>query len=478
MATRLTRGALIGHYRLKKRLGEGGNALVWQAQSVGETTEDVAIKILRQPSDRERVARFSHEVKAMMALQDVPGVLPILTYHIPDFPTELDPPYFVTPIAVPLRRQLGPHPSLVAVVQALVDIGTVLDQVHERRYAHRDIKPENLLWYDDQWCVGDFGLVTQPEMTMITPPGRKVGSVHYLAPELLLRSSEIDDDRPADVYSLPKTLFVLLTGLPYPIPGEHRAGHPNTSLQVILVTNDNQVLMLDRLIEQCTRHNPSLRPSMRDTVIELTAWLEGPRSSPTLADLSSYAKLFAAQQATSLLTEQRQQEVKLLGEQAFRPIKAEMNRQLTALRTTFPAERVTIISPHRAIGGLGLHVYFSGRAPSYDFAEVMRSWAGIDGQIWWGECIGVAIFEGPPNHETRRLYSACYGFVTDPGDCLNFKTGHLIIESRAGGENRTIWDRGETLSLGSAQQQRVITDLLDELWSRLPSALSAFMGHQ
>ena len=77
---------------------------------------------------------------------------------------------------------------------------------------------------DEKWILGDFGLATFPDKPALTQEGRKLGPLHYLAPEMLNEPTTALGG-PADVYSLGKTLWVAATGQRYPLPGEHRLEH-------------------------------------------------------------------------------------------------------------------------------------------------------------------------------------------------------------------------------------------------------------
>jgi serine/threonine protein kinase len=62
-------GALIGHYRIVSKLGEGGMGAVYRATDT-KLNRDVAIKVLPEAfaSDPERVARFEREAKVLASL--------------------------------------------------------------------------------------------------------------------------------------------------------------------------------------------------------------------------------------------------------------------------------------------------------------------------------------------------------------------------------------------------------------------------
>jgi len=134
------------------------------------------------------------------------------------------------------------------------------------------------------WCIGDFGLVDYPDKASLTAPGKWVGPIWYLAPELL-EDPDNAESGPADVYSLAKALWVLATGQNYPLPGYLLREFPQC--QVSSYIADERAYIIETLIEKATHPDPKERPSMKDVAEELSAWLESPDSSPEAVDFSA-----------------------------------------------------------------------------------------------------------------------------------------------------------------------------------------------
>jgi serine/threonine-protein kinase len=79
---------------------------------------------------------------------------------------------------------------------------------------HRDIKPANVLMDPGfQVYLGDFGLARDPEGEALTAPGQVLGTIDYMAPELL----DGEGIGPAtDIYGLACLAVETLTGtVPY-----------------------------------------------------------------------------------------------------------------------------------------------------------------------------------------------------------------------------------------------------------------------
>ena len=116
-------------------------------------------------------------------------------------------------LAARLRGTAGLDPRVA--VELLSQIAAALDAAHERGVVHRDVKPGNVLLDGDHAWLTDFGAGRDlAGRDTRTAPGRWVGTVDYVAPELLDGS---DPTPAADIYSLGCVLFEALTGsVPFP----------------------------------------------------------------------------------------------------------------------------------------------------------------------------------------------------------------------------------------------------------------------
>lgn len=153
----------------------------------------------------------------------------------------------------------------------------------EQGVAHRDIKPANLYRLRDEWCVGDFGLVALPDQSDLTQPGRPLGPAHFLADEML-RDPVNADPRPADVYALGKTLWVLACRQNFPPQGHQPV--TNRGNLIADFAPHPHAAALDRLVDRMTEAQPQLRPTMAEIAAELKAWAELDDEPPVI-DLST-----------------------------------------------------------------------------------------------------------------------------------------------------------------------------------------------
>jgi len=276
----LKAGQRYGTWILEKRLGEGGNGVVWQVHH--DDGSQAAMKFLAPWQneddgtdyyDVKRYDRFRDEVEAFSKCQDIKGVLPLLDHHIPDVPDLNDPPWLVLALATPLEKALGEDYSLVDAVKACASIAHTLSFVHSRDYSHRDIKPDNLFWYDDGWCLGDFGLAKFKDKLAQTSVDERVGPRFYI-PDEMLNDAAHADGKKADVYELAKTLWKLGTKQAYPLQGPISAGEAATRLSTY--ATDPRAFKLDTILEQSTKRDPAQRLSIDDLARELGSWLTPP----------------------------------------------------------------------------------------------------------------------------------------------------------------------------------------------------------
>jgi serine/threonine-protein kinase len=201
-------GSLVGgRYAVTARLAMGGMATVYLATDTN-LDRDVAIKVLHPhlSQDPSFAERLEQEAKAAARLSH-PHVVSVLDRgHDGDV-------FYLVMEYVPgrnLRELLNDHGPL-APRQALALIDAVVDGLaaaHAAGLVHRDIKPENVLLGDSgQIKVADFGLARA--VTTSTSTGVTLGTVAYIAPELVQRSG---GDARSDLYSVGIMLYELLTG--------------------------------------------------------------------------------------------------------------------------------------------------------------------------------------------------------------------------------------------------------------------------
>ncbi|MFZ0545721.1 MAG: protein kinase [Candidatus Promineifilaceae bacterium] len=208
----------IGRYEIKRELGRGGMAAVYEAYDP-RFKRDVAIKMLPQAfsHDPQFRARFEREAQTIAMLEH-PAIVPVY-----DYGEENGRLYLVMrlmtggSLADRLRRgPLSPQEAS----EIMNHLAPALDAAHARGMIHRDLKPANILF--DQWnkpYLSDFGIVklASESGTSLTATGGLIGTPAYMSPEQV-QGDETLDGR-SDIYSLGIILFETLTGqTPYNAP--------------------------------------------------------------------------------------------------------------------------------------------------------------------------------------------------------------------------------------------------------------------
>jgi serine/threonine protein kinase len=204
-------GEVLGPFRLEEVLGEGAMGIVFRAvrEPGGET---VALKLLKKElaGDETYRRRFLHEARAASEVANR-HLVPIVEAG------ELDGrPYlavrYIQGRSLEARIKDEGTLSLPALLRVAADVGAGLDALHEQGIVHRDIKSSNIMLDDDgNALVTDFGLAKGPAYTVLTRPGRVVGTLDYMAPELI----KGQPGTPAtDIYSFGCVVFECIAGMP------------------------------------------------------------------------------------------------------------------------------------------------------------------------------------------------------------------------------------------------------------------------
>jgi serine/threonine-protein kinase len=202
-------GDTLGGYRLEESLGEGGMGLVFRALRADDGRE-VALKVLKLDLAGDLVFqhRFRQEARAAAEVHD-PHLVPIIEA------AEADGRHYLAVDYVPggsLADRLAESTTLgfEELVRVVSEVGAGLDALHGAGIVHRDIKPQNILFAADGTAMlTDFGLAKGPAYTVLTRPGQVMGTLDFLAPELIR-------GEPAtpltDVYALGCVAFECVTG--------------------------------------------------------------------------------------------------------------------------------------------------------------------------------------------------------------------------------------------------------------------------
>jgi serine/threonine-protein kinase len=210
----------ISHYRILKKLGEGGMGEVYLAEDT-RLKRKVALKRLsvKLGDNKEYARRFERETRAASALNH-PNILTI--YEI----GQCDGRQFIAAEFVEgetLRQRLRRgHLAIDEALDIAAQTVSALAAAHEIGIIHRDIKPENIMLRRDELVkVVDFGLAklmaggaggaigAEDSTQFQTRENSILGTVPYMSPE---QARGLPLDARTDLWSAGCVLYELITG--------------------------------------------------------------------------------------------------------------------------------------------------------------------------------------------------------------------------------------------------------------------------
>jgi serine/threonine protein kinase len=204
---------VLGHYRLLKKLGQGGMGAVYKAQDTS-LERDVAVKVMSKElaSKPAFVHRFHREAK-LMARLDHPNILRCLDvgetlgFHY------LAMEYVDGGSAEHWLRKIGKL-SVGDALHLTLAVARALQHAHDLNLVHRDIKPDNILLTKKGVVkVADLGLAKALDDDMsLTKTGTGAGTPVFMAPEQARDVKHVDGR--VDIYALGCMLYAFLTGKP------------------------------------------------------------------------------------------------------------------------------------------------------------------------------------------------------------------------------------------------------------------------
>ncbi|GAB4288996.1 MAG: hypothetical protein Kow0098_06680 [Ignavibacteriaceae bacterium] len=260
--------AYISHYRLYDVLGEGGMGKVYKAADVN-TKDVVALKVLHpvlleDPENRKRfisegqiLSAFNHPFIVKVIETGESGSLGFIAMEFLEGGT--------------LKEYLNRnYPlQLEEIKRIFIQICDGLTEIHSKNIVHRDLKTNNIMF--DAECnvrIMDFGLSKSGLVTTMTSLGTAVGTLGYVAPELI---TNVLSDKRSDIFSLGVMLYEAATNeLPFKGENEIALIHSIFNTNPVLPSEKNSLYpeKLDRIIERCLRKIPDERYSDAEGVKE------------------------------------------------------------------------------------------------------------------------------------------------------------------------------------------------------------------
>ena len=227
---RLTSGTQLGPYEIIAPLGAGGMGEVYRAKDT-RLDRTVAVKILPthlsdNPAAKQRFEREARTISSLnhphiCVLHDV-GSEAGIAYLVMEY---------VQGETLACRLQKGPLP-LKQALEYGIQICDALEKAHRAGIVHRDLKPGNIMLTASGVKLLDFGLAkaagaldphalidqSTPTLSLpalsappdaLTQQGALVGTLPYMAPELLHRQ---EADARSDLFSFGCVLYEMIAG--------------------------------------------------------------------------------------------------------------------------------------------------------------------------------------------------------------------------------------------------------------------------
>ncbi|MDA3864789.1 MAG: serine/threonine-protein kinase [Deltaproteobacteria bacterium] len=260
-------------YEIQSDFGEGSIAKVVKA--VEKTTgQEVAIKILKDITDSEDIARLQVEMESISRVRH-PNIVSFLNYGN-NFNGS---PYIVMEWleGCTLRDILEEkqYVDSLYLVDISLQIAGALAACHKKGVVHRDLKPENVMLTGDNYNqvkLIDFGMAKLLyDGINLTVDGHLFGTPQYLAPERILGDAPTPQ---TDVYALGIINYEMASGI-RPFDGEksqsilvqHIEEQPKSLLNLMGKENINFDLSI--LTKTMMRKNPNQRPDINKVLKSL-----------------------------------------------------------------------------------------------------------------------------------------------------------------------------------------------------------------
>lgn len=235
-------------------IGKGGNGVVYE---VNKNNKTFALKLLNKKGSSYTKKRFKIEIEVLKKLKGIDGILEIIDY-------DMSVPCYTMPKAKPLFEWIfEKKPSIFDIIKMFLNLAQTLKAAADLHCFHRDIKPDNLFIFNDRIFIGDFGLGKDLDRIEpdITQDRHALGPYFFIAPEMR-RTPSTADAAKADIYSLAKTLWSVLTKEKKAFDGQYDFWDNSIGLNFFSDLKDEYLVNIEILLYLATSNNPSKRPSL------------------------------------------------------------------------------------------------------------------------------------------------------------------------------------------------------------------------
>lgn len=248
-----------GKYRILRQLGEGGMAVVYEAENT-RLGNRFALKEMHRAlgTTRTGIDRFLREATTLAKLNhpNIVRVHDVVTHDgVPILVMELLEGHALDDLVY--QKQRFTHEQIYQLASEMLD---ALHYAHEHGFIHRDVKPGNIFQKrvtsgSYSYCLMDFGIVRDTQDASLTMTGHMIGTQRYASPEQIQSPRSVDAR--SDLYSLGVTLWEIITG-------NQPFATADTDFAIMKVITENPYLSiptefgdphLSRFIERLTQNN-------------------------------------------------------------------------------------------------------------------------------------------------------------------------------------------------------------------------------
>ncbi len=248
-------GTRFGHYRITRRLGQGGMGEVYEAVRDDDFHMRVAIKIVRYGLESDFANRRFQQERQLLAGLEHPNIARLLDGG----EAEMGRPYLVLEYVegLPINRYCEGMPR-DAVLRLFLKVCEAVEFAHRNLVIHRDLKPANILvTAAGEPKLLDFGIArllnsvgdaTQTGFSALTP--------QYASPEQVRGDAMTTA---SDVYSLGMVLYELLSGVKPYVVGSANPVEVNRLVCQTEVPRPGLSQDLDTILLMALRKDPARR---------------------------------------------------------------------------------------------------------------------------------------------------------------------------------------------------------------------------
>jgi len=256
-------------WRIVEDIDQGGQAHVFKVVDRSDSSGTVfALKRMKNP---KRKGRFDQEIGALKLLTH-PAIPKIVDHSVPSDEDQ----WLVMPFAEDgnLKDKVALFKGNIdSTLQVSLNLADALGHAHDNSVIHRDVKPENILFpkKNDPTCwLSDFGICLFVDGPRYTEPDEIVGPRFFMAPEVEQGGPE-SATAAADVYSLGKVIYYILSGGTVP----YREAHREPPWNSVFEGHDPRLELMGELLDGMIALLPSRTKTMsevREQVSRIINW--------------------------------------------------------------------------------------------------------------------------------------------------------------------------------------------------------------